>query len=208
LKSTDHELRRHFPTVYLTLISILVALAVEGLLGRIGELPNIFVFSLSAILNWLQVSIVVLIASLFWWVIARWACTLPWAFGFFDAVAPLVLLMVLHFLAQSVGANPNRWFAALGVVAIGGAANYLFSARRALPSSSGARRQVLFPATIPASIGLLAILGSVFGLGGVSTGVQIFLNTGVVAVVVAFSMAEYRFWSRAVSEHLADSPAA
>ena len=206
-KSPQDVLREHFPTVYLTLISILVALAVEGLLERIDELPQLFVVSPSAILSWLEISIVLSIAALFWWVIARWASTFPWAFAFFDALAPLVLLMALHFLAQSVGRSPDRWFAALGVVAIGGSVNYVVSAWRALgyASHTATRRQVLVPAAIPASIGLLAILGSAVGFGSISTALQIFLNAAVVGVVIGFAIAEYRFWSRAVTDHLNES---
>jgi len=71
LTSHQNELRKHFPTVYLTLISILVALAVEGLLERMYELPSLYVLSSSSVLTWLQISIVLEIAALFWWVIAR-----------------------------------------------------------------------------------------------------------------------------------------
>ena len=81
MKRPETELRKHFPTVYLTLISILVALAVESLLGRIDELQSLFVFSPVGFLHWLQISLVLLVSALFWWVIARWATTLPWAFG-------------------------------------------------------------------------------------------------------------------------------
>ena len=66
-KSPENELRKHFPTVYLTLISILIALAVEGLLGRMGELPSLFVLSSSTVLHWLQISLVLLVFALFWW---------------------------------------------------------------------------------------------------------------------------------------------
>ena len=83
--SVQRELRKHFPTVYLTLISILVALAVEGLLERMDQIRPLFVLSATVILLWTQILLVLAIAALFWWVIARWASTLPWAFGFFDA---------------------------------------------------------------------------------------------------------------------------
>jgi hypothetical protein len=210
LTSPENELRKHFPTVYLTLISILVALAVESLLDRMHELPHLLTFSSSAILNWIQITIVLLIAALFWWVIARWASTLPWVFGFFDALAPLVLLVVLHFLAQSVGTSPDQWFGALGVVAIGGSVNYAVSARRALTFSSQthARSHIFILAAIPSSIGLLAIVGSAIGLGELGAGFQIFLNTIFVGVVVIFSVAEYRFWKRTASEHMEGSPSA
>jgi hypothetical protein len=208
--SPENELRKHFPTVYLALISILVALAVEGLLGRVGELPSLSMLSAEAVLQWLQISLVLLIAALFWWVIARWACTLPWAFGFFDALAPLVLLVLLHFLAHSVGSNPDRWFGALGAVAIGGSINYVFSARRALESCSqtDAHGSLLIPTGIAAGTGFLAVVGAAMGLGQLSPGSQILLNTLVVAVVVVFSVSEYRFWHRTVSRHLEGSLAA
>ncbi len=209
LTSHQNELRKHFPTVYLTLISILVALAVEGLLERMYELPSLYVLSSSSVLTWLQISIVLEIAALFWWVIARWASTLPWVFGFFDALAPLVLLVVLHILAHSVGTNSDQWFGALGAVAIGGSINYAVSARRALTLSAqaDARNSVLIPAAIPAGVGVLAILGSAIGLAALSTGFQIVLNITVVGVIVAFSVAEFRFWKRVVTEHLEHSPA-
>ena len=210
MKSPENELRKHFPTVYLTLISILVAIAVEGLLERMHELPHLFAFSSSAILDWIQITIVLLIAALFWWVIARWASTIPWAFGFFDALAPLVLLVVLHFLAQSVGTRPDQWFGALGVVAIGGSVNYAVSACRSLTFSSQthARSYIFILAAIPSSIGLLAIVGSAIGLGELGAEFQIFLNTIVVGVVIVFSVAEYRFWKRTASQHMEGSPAA
>ena len=210
MTSLQNQLRKNFSTVYLTLISILVALAVEGLLARMDELPSLYVLSSSSVLSWLQISIVLSIAALFWWVIARWATTLPWAFGFFDALAPLVLLVVLHILADSVGTKSDQWFGALGVVASGGSINYTVSARRALTLSSqaDARSSVLLPAAIPAGIGLLAILGSAIGLGALSIGFQIVLNSAVVGVVAAFSVAEYRFWKRIATEHLESSPAA
>jgi len=174
------------------------------------ELPSLYVLSSSSVLSWLQISIVLTIAALFWWVISRWASTLPWAFGFFDALAPLVLLVVLNILAHSVDTNSHRWFGALGAVAIGGSINYAVSARRALTLSSqaDARRSVLIPAAIPASVGVLAILGSATGIGTLSTGLQILLNTAVFGVIVAFSMVEFRFWKRVVTEHLGSSRAA
>jgi hypothetical protein len=208
--SYQNELRRHFPTIYLTLISILVALAIEGLLERMYELPSLYLLSSSSVLAWLQISIVLSIAALFWWVIARWASTLPWVFGFFDALAPLVLLVVLHILADSVGTNADRWFGALGAVAIGGSINYAVSARRALALSAqaDARSSVLFPAAIPAGVGIVAIVGTAIGLGALGTGSQILLNTAVIGVLVVFSVAEFRFRKRTVTEHLERSPAA
>ena len=130
-------------------------------------------------------------------------------FGFFDALAPLVLLVVLHILAHSVGTNSDQWFGALGAVAIGGSINYAVSARRALTLSAqaDARNSVLIPAAIPAGVGVLAILGSAIGLAALSTGFQIVLNITVVGVIVAFSVAEFRFWKRVVTEHLEHSPA-
>ncbi len=130
-------------------------------------------------------------------------------FGFFDALAPLVLLVVLHILAHSVGTNSDQWFGALGAVAIGGSINYAVSARRALTLSAqaDARNSVLIPAAIPAGVGVLAILGSAIGLAALSTGFQIVLNITVVGVIVAFSVAEFCFWKRVVTEHLEHSPA-
>ncbi len=207
--SPENELRKHFPAVYLTLISILVALAVEGLLGRVSELPSLFVLSPATVLHWLQISLVLLVAALFWWVIVRWATTLPWGFGFFDALAPLVLLVFLHFFAHSVAGSADRWFGAIGLVSIGGAVNYSYSARRALAlvSQAESQRSILLPAGIVGVVGLLSVVVATVGLGEISVILQIFLNTLVLAVIFAFGFSEYRFWRRAVSKHLASSSA-
>lgn len=209
LISTDSELQKHFPTIYLTLVSILVALAVESLLGRMAQIPTLFVASANGVLHWLQISLVLLVSAQFWWVIARWATTLPWAFGFFDAIAPLVLLVLLHFFAHSVAGSPDRWFGTFGVVSLGGAVNYAYSARRALALASQAdsNRQVLVPAGIAGTAGLLGAAGGAIGIGEVGVGLQIFVNLVVLVVVFLFGFSEYRVWSKALRRHLASSPA-
>lgn len=193
------DLRRHFPTVYLTLISILVALAVEGLLERMDQIETLFVPSAPTFLLWIQITIVLALAAIFWWVIARWASTLPWSVGFFDALMPLLLLVVFHFLAGSIGASATRWFAALGLISIGGALNYLVSALRAL----GARDDVPDRAWLlaPTAVGLGGGVGffalSIFAARrDPGVGLQIVLNSLGAVLLVVFSMLEYRAWTR------------
>ena len=58
------EVQQGFPTVYLTLTSIIIALAVEKLIDRIQGLEGLLQFDALAVLTWFQASVVFAVALL------------------------------------------------------------------------------------------------------------------------------------------------
>ena len=91
-----NRLRAHFTTVQITLLSIVVALVLENLLGRIDSLPHLNFSSSAGWLTWSQIALVVSCA------IATWA-----GFGLtlglpqklpriIDFLAPFALLIAMQ----------------------------------------------------------------------------------------------------------------
>ncbi len=89
------QLRKQFPALYITLVSVVIALAIESLLGRLDEPPSFGTGWARAVL-FTQVASLVMIAAMFWWISARWVSTIPWRFRFFDGLSQLLMLIGLH----------------------------------------------------------------------------------------------------------------
>lgn len=197
--SVDQKLRKNFPAVYITMMSIIVALAAEELLTRLDGIETLFEFSGACLVIWTQSSLVLLLAALFWWVTVRWVVSIPWRFGFSDAIGPLVLLVAFHFFAAAVGTGASRWFGAQGLIAVGGSINYFVNARRAvlhsgLPSASSLRG-LLIPTAIGLAIGIIALVAAAFGAGrSLSVTMHLSLNALLATGIVAFAITELRVW--------------
>ena len=194
--SRARDLRRDFATVYLAFYSIVVALAAEGLLGRLGELDAIDATALT------QAALVLSLAGVGWWIAARWAITLPWTFGFFDVIAPLGMLATFHFIVQSIGRDPHHWLIGVGLASVGAAFIYYVNVRRAVGATAF---RELGGAARPAA-GLAAVAGlALLGLGALApapmTPRTLFgINAGYTVLLVAFVLLEDRSWRRIDAE--------
>jgi hypothetical protein len=195
----DQKLRKNFPAVYVTMMSIIVALAAEELLARLDRIETLFEFSGACLVIWTQSSLVLLLAALFWWVTVRWVVSIPWRFGFSDAIGPLVLLVAFHFFAAAVGTSASRWFGAQGLIAVGGSINYFVNARRAvlhfgLPSAPSLTA-LLIPTAYGLVIGIVALFVATLGSGRtLSVAMYLGLNALVAAGMAAFAITELRVW--------------
>ena len=204
-KETPSEaaLRKQFPTLYITLVSILIALAVEGLLGRLSSLSGDGSRAAVSLLV-LQVSHFILIAATFWWISARWVTTVPWRFGFFDGLTTILLLVAFHFVSQSIGLSIQQWMVSFGVLAVGSSFAYRFNGRRGIEYTERSRELAklhLVPTSIAAATGLGLLLGALLMRGselGTTAGIVILVVT--VAVTSAFAYADYWIWHKVANE--------
>ncbi len=89
--------KEHFPTVLLTLLSIVQALALELLWGHIVETDNLYALTWAAALSWVQVSATFLGIILVWVVYASNVTRFSWVPSTSDSVLPF-LIGVLEFL--------------------------------------------------------------------------------------------------------------
>jgi hypothetical protein len=119
------ELRKHIrdnhPSVYLTLVSIIVALALEDLFSLVRDMHAVAAPETGAVLLWLQI-VGAFGAALGVWVgYCHILITTRWILGIWDALSVMSLLILLFAINTSVGAeNPAWWFLALGMHGLGG----------------------------------------------------------------------------------------
>ena len=196
-------LRKNFPTLYITLVSIVVALAVEGLLSRLADLDGPTGVLAQAVLLG-QISIFIFIAAVFWWISARWVITIPWRFGFFDGLSMIVLLVAFHYVSQTIGADFANWITSFGVFAIAGGALYRWNGLRGIrhtarsPALAGLHR---LPSAIPVITGVLLVASRPWGHTlNASPELQLAVVLATAALCAAFAYADYVIWNRASAE--------
>jgi hypothetical protein len=98
-----------FPTVFLTLVSIVVALGIENLLGHVGAQfgdapPDIKPLIVA------QAVTIFLVVGAIWISYASMLMTTRWDPRFEDFYAPLAILALLYFAIQAIGTNQTAWF--------------------------------------------------------------------------------------------------
>ena len=193
----EKELREHFPTLYITLVSIVVALAVEGLLGRLGSLSE-NITGLAYVLLILQIAHYIFTASIFWWISTRWVATVPWPFGILDGISMIGLLVVFFYVSQSIGTSFNLWLLSFGILAISSGILYRYNGRRGIEHTGRSARLSklhLLPSTIPLLIGLPLIWGwYLTRFVDPAYSIQIVIVTIAFAGTIALAWADLWIW--------------
>jgi hypothetical protein len=118
---SDNQISRraktNFPTVLLTLLSIVQAFAVELMWSHLSEQAYLYELSFIAILSWLQIIATLLGILLIWLIYSDLVLRLSWLPTTTDAIFPF-LVGILEF-AQIGALGPTTiglWFAILGVL--------------------------------------------------------------------------------------------
>ena len=103
------RVRTHFPGVYITLISIVVALAMENLVSELRGLRGSGSLLDTAIV-WSQAFAVFAVVVTVWTGSSLGALTLRWLPRIFDLAGPLVLLVLINLGIAAIGAEaPHRF---------------------------------------------------------------------------------------------------
>jgi hypothetical protein len=103
-----------FPTVLLTLLSIVQALALELIWGHVVDQPHLYYLSFAAVLSWSQIIATLLGVLLIWLIYSDLVLRLSWIPNTIDALFPF-FVGILEF-AQISALNPAKiglWFAIL-----------------------------------------------------------------------------------------------
>ncbi len=198
--SADAALRRAFPGLYITLVSIVIALAIEGLLGRLDELGS-WGRGTARVVLVMQVVHIVCTASLFWWVSARWVTSVPWPFGVFDGFSTIIMLISFHYLSQSVGGSFSEWLAIFGIFSLLVAFAYGLNGHRGLVVNrrTDVDAQLLIPTGIAIGNGVAMLALAWWFRAGSSGSQQIAILVFVLLQLAAFGLADYRVWVRAAN---------
>lgn len=111
------RLQEGFATVYLTLVSVIIALALEKLFDRMVAVAPLPPADLAGALTWLQGGALLVGAFAMFVISSYLVLALRWDIGVLDAAAPFLLLIVLAAAITAVGHGDGKAFfyiAALG----------------------------------------------------------------------------------------------
>ncbi len=111
------RVKEHLPSVLLTLLSIVQALALELLWSHIQETAYLYEFSASAVLWWGQIGAVFLGIVVIWVVYASSAMRLRWVPSIGDSVYPFVIGVSEFVLVAALGPEHlGAWFLTMAFV--------------------------------------------------------------------------------------------
>ena len=204
-ENSREELRKHIrdnhPSVYLTLVSIIVALALEDLFSLVRDIYGVGVPETGAVLLWLQIVGAFGAALSVWVGYCHILITTRWILGIWDALSVMSLLIVLFVINTTVGVeNPAWWFFAMGALPLAGGIILYINLRRAatepgvvndaLPApNNGLIYFTMCLASINLLFGLLVITGA--------AATELFAAV-VVAGVFSWSFLWVRAWRKSV----------
>jgi hypothetical protein len=114
--------RQALPTIQLTLLSIIVALAFENLIEHVRNLPELWQTSTAAMLGWLQVMAITATVIAMWAGLSLQITLSSRAPGGADFLTPIAFLALLHIGIGAIGGASAHVFlyATAGGAALGG----------------------------------------------------------------------------------------
>jgi hypothetical protein len=198
--------KAHLPTVLLTLLSIVQALALEQLWSHASETEHLYAFDLAALTGWGQVAATLLGIVLIWIVYASNVVRFRWVPTTSDSVYPfyvgaLEMAMVEALHREAIGV----WFIVIGVIFASMTLISHFTLRRArrdgeneewFASRAPARLRDFYQSIIIVSV--VVAIGAVFTLASPSPA----LALSAVVVLNAFLVWQFyvtaQFWKMSV----------
>ena len=103
--------KEHFPTVLLTLLSIVQALALELLWSHVRETTYLFEPSWMMVLSWAQISATLMGLVLIWVVYANNVMRFRWGPATSESVYPFLIGLIEFMLIETLGPDEiGLWF--------------------------------------------------------------------------------------------------
>ncbi|MEM9620930.1 MAG: hypothetical protein AAF993_04725 [Pseudomonadota bacterium] len=188
--------KANFPTVLLTLLSIVQALALELMWAHLSEQTYLYSWSFIAVLSWLQIGTTLIGILLIWQIYSSLVMRFSWVPSTVDSVFPFLVGIVEFAQINALGPDSiGLWFIILGILFAGMAWISQVSMLRARRDGDNAE---FFAQQSPATFTdhLFAFIPVVFLLG---IGVLIWWRgdqgwLAFIAVVCAAGMLVYQFY--------------
>jgi len=109
--------KEHFPTVLLTLLSIVQALALELLWSHLRETPYLFELSWITVISWMQILATFLGLVLIWVVYANNVMRFRWIPVTSESVYPFLIGLVEFMLIETLGPDQiGLWFMFMALI--------------------------------------------------------------------------------------------
>jgi len=208
MEEIRNRARANLPTVLLTLLSIVQALALEFLWAFLKETPELLAFSWLNTLVWIQVAATLIGIVLIWIVYASHVMRLRWVPTTADSVYPFAIGILEFILIELLGvASIGKWLVCYAAIfALMVWVSHRTMRRARLDGDNEAFFRSLAPATMrdfyPGIVMICAVAGS---------GVYLVVSndTGIVALLAllmtsALAIYQFRdtasFWERSLSD--------
>ncbi len=117
MESIRNRAVEQFPTVLITLLSIVQALALEFLWDHVHHRPDLFELSLASTLGWVQIAASLIGLILIWLSYASMVMRFRWVPSTIDSVLPFFIGLVQFLMIDLMGPDRiGQWLLVLAVV--------------------------------------------------------------------------------------------
>jgi hypothetical protein len=149
-----------FPTVLLTLLSIVQALALEFLWDHTRHRTDLFEFSVTALAGWLQIAASLNVIILIWLMYAGMLMRFRWTPTTMDSILPFFIGLTQFLMIEIMGADKLAlWIIVLALVyGTTGFINHRAMKRARLEPQNSEFFDLFLPATIKDFVPLIAIV--------------------------------------------------
>lgn len=198
------QIRDSHPSVYLTMVSIIVALALEDLFSLVREIYTVAGPEAVTVLLWLQILGAFSSAFATWVGYCHIFITTRWILGIWDALSVMTLLVTLFLINSFVGAeNSAWWFCAMGAQSFAGGTILYVNMRRARIEPGVAHDAMPAPNSWPVyHLMICGCLLLIFALlvfrGVVSDFVVALFAAAAIFFVVSWAFVWVRAWRKSV----------
>jgi hypothetical protein len=167
MDSIRNRAKDRFPTVLLTLLSIVQAVALEFLWDHSRHRPDLYFATVEAAMGWLQIAASLTVIILIWLAYAGMVMRFKWTPTTADSVWPFFVGLIQFLLIDLMGPhNVGRWVVVLAVLfALINIVNYLAMRRARQDEANKEFFDVFDPATAKDFIPLIVVV-TVLLVGG------------------------------------------
>ena len=160
MDSIRNRAKDRFPTVLLTLLSIVQAVALEFLWDHSRHRADLYVANVEAVMGWLQIAASLNVIILIWLAYAGMVMRFKWTPTTADSVWPFFVGLIQFLLIDLMGPdNVGRWLIVLAVLfALMNVVNHLAMRRARQDEANSEFFAVFDPATIKDFIPLIIVV--------------------------------------------------
>ena len=203
MKTIRNRARERLPSVLLTLLSIVQALALEFLWSHIRDTDYLFAWSQIAVLSWLQITATFIGIVLIWLVYASTAMRFRWVPTTSDSVYPFIIGLLQFMLIENLGPDTvGRWLICMAVIF--GSMSWVthMTMRRArLDGDNDEFFSTLAPATLR---DFYPAIGAVGGLTLVGLHLETSGDLGMIAMIAVVAANLVLIWQLFMAAHFWD----
>ncbi|MDG1205854.1 MAG: hypothetical protein P8N51_10825 [Pseudomonadales bacterium] len=203
--------KENFPTVLLSILGIMQALAMEILWSKIQELDYLFEFSMLSVIAWSQIAATFMSVVIVWVSYSSSAMRFRWVPTTMDSIFPFLIGLVEFTMIESIDPNePGQWLLAMTLIfaSMHGVSHSMMRAAR-----KDADNAFFFASVLPAKLSdfkieftlvLALFLTSIYFLfSNDHTNFALLLPVIAVNALLLFQLYLVEgFWARSTAEHV------